>query len=98
MISKQQSTKVEIYTWRMCGYCLRAKQLLEDKNIDFIEYAIDGEDEAHQQMIARANGRRSMPQIFINDMGVGGYFELLQLEQEGRLDVLLNDRTGSYDI
>jgi len=98
MTSKQQNARVEIYTWRTCGYCLRAKHLLEDKNVDFIEYAIDGDDEAHQRMIERADGRRSMPQIFINDLGVGGFFELLQLEQEGRLEGLMNDQPGSYHI
>jgi glutaredoxin 3 len=91
MTSTQTSAKVEIYTWMACGYCLRAKRLLAMKDIAFIEYAIDGDDEARRLMMRRAEGRRSLPQIFINGQGIGGFLELQQLDQEGRLEDMLND-------
>ena len=84
---------VEIYTWMSCGYCVRAKRLLKDKNITFIEYAIDGDDQARQQMIQRAAGRSSLPQIFINGQGIGGFLELQQLEHDGRLDGMLESQS-----
>ena len=89
MSSNRANAKVEIYTWMACGYCIRAKRLLEDKSVPYIEYAIDGDGQARRQMIQRANGRRSMPQIFIDDRGIGGFWELRQLEVEGHLDGML---------
>ena len=73
-----------------CGYCLRAKRLLRDKNIVFIEYAIDGDDQARRHMMQRAGGRSSVPQIFINGQGIGGFLELQQLVDIGRLDEVLS--------
>ena len=81
--------KVEMYTARHCGYCVRAKQLLQAKGVVLIEHAVDGDNEARRQMMARAGGRRSLPQIFINDRGIGGFMELYQLDRAGELDVLL---------
>lgn len=82
--------KVEIYTWSTCPFCRRAKQLLDRKNIDYIEYAIDGDEQARKAMVQRgSDGRRSVPQIFINDVHVGGSDALAQLEAEQKLDVLL---------
>jgi glutaredoxin 3 len=75
-----------------CGYCVRAKRLLKDKNITFIEYAIDGDDQARQRMIQRAAGRSSVPQIFINGQGIGGFLELQQLEHDGHLDAMLESQ------
>jgi len=94
MPSNRSNAKVEIYTWEACGYCYRAKRLLMDKNVIFIEYAIDGDDHARRQMMQRANGRRSMPQIFINDLGIGGFLELQQLENDGHLDDMLGGEVG----
>ena len=94
MTSKHPDNKVEIYTWMTCGYCVRAKCLLRDKNITFIEYAIDGDDQARQQMIQRAAGRSSMPQIFINGQSIGGFLELLQLEHDGHLDGMMKTTPG----
>lgn len=94
MASNHANVKVEIYTWRTCGYCIRAKRLLRDKNIVFVEYVIDGDDQARRKMMERADGRRSMPQIFINDQGIGGYLELQQLEDEGHLDIMLSSHAG----
>jgi len=94
MTSKHPDNMVEIYTWMTCGYCIRAKRLLRDKNITFIEYAIDGDDQAREQMIQRAAGRSSMPQIFINDQGIGGFLELQQLDHDGRLDDMMKSQSG----
>ena len=81
--------KVEIYTWQYCPFCIRAKSLLTKKNINFTEYKIDGDDEARELMSERANGRRSLPQIFINNEGIGGCDDLYTLENENKLDGLL---------
>jgi glutaredoxin 3 len=84
------SANVEIYTWSSCPFCLRAKALLTQKDIPFTEYCIDGDDEAREQMAQRANGKRSLPQIFIDDTSIGGCDELYDLEQQGKLDPILN--------
>jgi len=94
MTSEYRGSKVEIYTWMTCGYCVRAKRLLKDKSITFIEYAIDGDDQARQRMIQRAAGRSSLPQIFINGQGIGGFLELQQLEHDGHLDGMLQSLCG----
>ena len=83
------TSKVEIYTWRSCPFCIQAKQLLKSKGVDFIEYSIDGDEAARSQMQVRANGRRSVPQIFINDQHVGGCDDLYELDDVGKLDALL---------
>ncbi len=81
--------KVEIYTWRTCPYCIRAKDLLKRKGVEFIEYSIDGDEAARTQMSRRAHGRRSVPQIFINDQHVGGCDDIYDLDAQGKLDQLL---------
>ncbi|MFK0733305.1 MAG: glutaredoxin 3 [Gloeotrichia echinulata GP01] len=83
------TAKVEIYTWRTCPFCIRAKSLLNNKRVEFIEYSIDGDDEARAKMAQRANGRRSVPQIFINDKHIGGCDDIHDLESQGELDELL---------
>jgi glutaredoxin 3 len=80
---------VEIYTWSTCPFCIRAKMLLEHKGVDFTEYCIDGDEAARAQMAERANGRRSLPQIFIDDQHVGGCDDLHALERQGKLDPML---------
>tara|TARA_Y100001933_G_scaffold161357_1_gene159512 strand:+ start:847 stop:1101 length:255 start_codon:yes stop_codon:yes gene_type:complete len=82
-------SKVEIYTWQTCPFCIRAKALLKKKNINFIEYKIDGDNNAREKMSIRANGRRSLPQIFINDKGIGGCDDLYELEESNKLDSLI---------
>jgi len=83
------SAKVEIYTWKTCPFCIRAKHLLTNKGVDFIEYSIDGDEAAREKMAARANGRRSLPQIFISDRHIGGCDDIHALERQGELDELL---------
>ncbi len=80
---------VEIYTWRTCPYCIRAKQLLKSKGTEFTEYSIDGDEAARGKMAQRAKGRRSVPQIFINDQHIGGCDDLYELDWQGKLDELL---------
>ncbi len=86
--------KVEVYTWRTCPYCIRAKELLRSKGVDFIEYSIDGDETARAQMQRRAHGRRSVPQIFINDQHIGGCDDLYDLDDQGKLDQLLAATKG----
>jgi glutaredoxin 3 len=81
--------KVEIYTWQTCPFCLRAKWLLWRKGVDYVEYKIDGNAEARNKMADRANGRRSVPQIFINNQHVGGFDDLNLLHSQHSLDQLL---------
>lgn len=81
--------RVEIYTWSSCPFCLRAKALLDRKGVAYEELVIDGDEPARQAMSERADGRRSVPQIFINDRGIGGCDDLYALESSGRLDPLL---------
>jgi glutaredoxin 3 len=83
------TAKVEIYTWQTCPFCIRAKNLLTKKGIDFIEYSIDGDESAREKMSERASGRRSVPQIFINDYHVGGCDDIHALEAQGKLNELL---------
>lgn len=86
--------KVEVYTWRTCPYCISAKELLEQKNVEFIEYRIDGDESARSQMAKRANGRRSVPQIFIDDQHIGGCDDMYYLDSQGKLDQLLAAAKG----
>ncbi|NET01361.1 MAG: glutaredoxin 3 [Sphaerospermopsis sp. SIO1G2] len=83
------TAKVEIYTWTTCPFCIRAKNLLLNKGIDFLEYNIDGDEVARKKMAERANGKRSLPQIFINDDHIGGCDDIYALERQGKLDGLL---------
>jgi glutaredoxin 3 len=80
---------VEIYTWSTCPFCIRAKGLLNKKGVAYTEYMIDGDDAARNKMADRANGRRSLPQIFINDAHIGGCDDIHALEATGKLDTLL---------
>jgi glutaredoxin 3 len=83
------SSKVEIYTWSSCPFCIRAKALLDRKGVEFTEYCIDGDEVARGQMAERSQGRRSLPQIFINDQHVGGCDDIHALDANGTLDPLL---------
>ncbi|AFZ37284.1 glutaredoxin 3 [Stanieria cyanosphaera PCC 7437] len=80
---------VEIYTWSRCPFCIRAKALLDRKGVEYTEYCIDGDEDARAKMAQRANGRTSLPQIFIDDRHVGGCDDLYDLESQDQLDPLL---------
>ncbi|WP_218309170.1 glutaredoxin 3 [Alteromonas antoniana] len=82
-------SKVEIYTKGHCPYCHHAKALLTQKGVSFQEYAIDVQPELRDEMIQRANGGWTVPQIFIDDQHVGGCDDLVALEQQQELDAML---------
>lgn len=82
-------SQVTIYTRMMCAYCAAAKRLLQKKGVAYTEHDASFSPELRQEMIAKAGGRSTFPQIFINGRHVGGSDELHALEREGRLDALL---------
>lgn len=81
--------KVEIYTKMMCPYCTRAKRLLTDKGVQFEEYDITMGGPKRAEMLQRANGRSTVPQVFIDDRHIGGSDDLVALNAAGKLDPLL---------
>ena len=81
---------VEIYTWRTCPFCIRAKQLLNRKGVAYTEHSVDGDEPGRDAMAARGDGRRSVPQIFIGERHIGGCDDLHALERNGDLDPLLS--------
>lgn len=81
--------KIEIYSTHICPYCVRAKDLLKRKGVDFEVIYVDNDDALRAKMIERANGRRTVPQIFINNQHIGGCDDLYALDQQGKLDPLL---------
>ncbi|WP_156678498.1 glutaredoxin 3 [Sphingomonas profundi] len=81
--------KVEIYTKFMCPYCTRAKSLLAGKGVEFEEIDITMGGPKRQEMLARANGRSTVPQVFIDGTHVGGSDDLAALERAGKLDPML---------
>jgi glutaredoxin 3 len=85
---------IDIYTIRYCPYCFDAKELLSSKGADFHEIDVSGNRDKRQEMIARANGRDTYPQIFIGTTHVGGCDDLYALEEAGKLDALLADANG----
>jgi len=80
---------VEIYTSPFCGFCHAAKRLLVHKGVSFAEVDVAANPERKPEMIQRASGGRTVPQIFIGDTHVGGCDELYALERAGKLDALL---------
>ncbi|WP_294214562.1 glutaredoxin 3 [uncultured Sphingomonas sp.] len=81
--------KVEIYTKAFCPYCSRAMQLLADKGVEPVEYDITMGGPQRQEMIQRANGRTTVPQVFIDGAHIGGSDDLAALDARGGLDPLL---------
>jgi glutaredoxin 3 len=88
-MAESSAPKVEIYTWKMCPFCIRAKALLTTKGVAYTEYMIDGDEAARTAMAERANGRRSVPQIFIEGQHIGGCDDIHALDSQGKLDPLL---------
>lgn len=82
---------VIVYSSNRCPFCDRAKDLLNSKGVAYSEIRVDLDSEEFNNMLAKSNGRRTVPQIFINDYHVGGFDDLWQLEQDGKLDSMLND-------
>lgn len=81
--------QVEIYTTQFCGFCVAAKRLLTNKGVDFTEVDIGQHPDRRGEMMQRAKGGRTVPQIFVGDYHVGGYDELNALERAGKLTNLL---------
>ena len=82
-------SQIEIYTTRYCPYCHAAKRLLSKKGVTFTEIDVSGDAEGRSKMVARANGRMTVPQIFIGSVHVGGYDDLYELDCSGKLDPLI---------
>jgi glutaredoxin 3 len=82
--------KVEIYTTPICGFCFRAKSLLAKKGVEFEEFDVMMDGARKAEMIKRANGGRTVPQIFIDDRHIGGCDDLFECEFDGELDALLS--------
>ena len=80
---------VTVYMGPMCAFCDAAKRLLTKKNIPYKEINVALEEDKMEEMIKKSNGKRTIPQIFIEDYHIGGYVELRSLEVEGKLDNLL---------
>ncbi len=83
---------VELYTTPVCPYCHAAKELLQRKGVTFTEINVMGDPERRKEMVERANGRMTVPQIFIGKTHVGGCDDLYELEHEGKLDPLLAEQ------
>lgn len=81
--------KVEIYTTEQCPWCVRAKMLLQSKQVQFDEIRVDLDPAKKAEMLERSQGRKTVPEIFINDQLIGGFDELWALEQKKQLDNLL---------
>ncbi len=80
--------EVTLYSSRYCGYCMAAKRLLDGKSVAYSEINVDGQPELRRE-IAQRSGQRTVPQIWIGEMHVGGFTDLAALEQQGKLDALL---------
>jgi glutaredoxin 3 len=84
-------SKIEIYTTPVCPFCVRAKKFLKEKGYtDFIEIDVSVSDYKKNAMITRAGGRKTVPQIFINDIHIGGYEDLILMDRAGTLETILN--------
>ena len=81
--------KVEIYTTMWCGYCARARSLLQRKGVDFEDIDVEADTSKRPEMVQRAGGRTTVPQIFIDGVHVGGSDDLAALDRAGKLDPLL---------
>lgn len=82
------NSEITMYSTRFCPYCMRARFLLESKNVEFNDIGVDARPELRREMMEKS-GRRTVPQIWIGDRHVGGYDDLAHLEQLGQLDELL---------
>tara|TARA_Y100000590_G_scaffold465259_1_gene637047 strand:- start:4926 stop:5186 length:261 start_codon:yes stop_codon:yes gene_type:complete len=85
-------TKIEMYTTIPCGYCDRAKEIFASKNLPYTEYNILLNQNYFKEMIKRSKGKRTMPQIFINNIHVGGYDELKNLILDGEFQKIVDSK------
>lgn len=82
-------TEIDMYTTTYCPYCMMAKSLLTAKGVAWNEIDLMEQPSRREEMISRADGRQTVPQIFINGEGLGGYDEIVALDRQGKLDSLL---------
>ena len=75
-----------IYSTAICPYCVRAKMLLEKRNINYIEYKVDQDSQKFEEMLRLSSGRQSVPQIFIDEQHIGGYDDLVEFDTDGNLN------------
>lgn len=87
--------KVTIYTAMLCGYCHAAKRLLREKGADFTEVDVTLSPSKRAEMRERAGGCHTVPQVFVGETHVGGYTELSEFDDDGRLDALLQGGQGA---
>jgi len=80
---------VTIYTTSSCVFCLRAKDYLKAKGVPYQEVDVTGDDAARARLVERSNGQRTVPQIFVGEVHVGGYTDLVALDRAGKLEPLL---------
>ncbi|GAB3679262.1 hypothetical protein GCM10028857_00310 [Salinarchaeum chitinilyticum] len=88
---------VEVYTKENCSYCEKAKDLLDAKEVEYEEYVVTGDEELFEEMVERAEGRKTAPEIFVDDELIGGYDDLSALEENGELDSKLGIEGDSID-
>ena len=84
--------EIDIYTSPLCGYCTVAKKLLVNKGVDFNEFDVLKDPSLKATMIERSNGSKTVPQIFINEQHIGGWEQLVGLDQNGTLDKILREK------
>jgi glutaredoxin 3 len=77
--------RIVLYTTEFCGFCRAAKQLLQRRGLEFEEIDVGGDQALRIEMVERAKGRRTVPQIFIDGASIGGYYELADLDRDGKL-------------
>ncbi|MDE2307265.1 MAG: glutaredoxin 3 [Xanthomonadaceae bacterium] len=82
-------SKIEVYSTAVCPYCVAAKNLLKSKGLEWTEVRIDIDAEQRNVMLTRSGGRRTVPQIFVNDQHVGGFDDLVAADRSGKLARLL---------
>ncbi len=86
------SGQVKVYTTTFCGYCVMAKRLLKGERIPYTEINLDGDHAGRQELVQMSGGLRTVPQIFVGDVHVGGYDQLAKLHRKGKLDPLLQEQ------
>lgn len=84
--------KIEIYTKEYCPYCQAAKSLLRAKGVEYSEKSLTESPELRSEMMRRAKGRHTVPQIFVDDVGLGGFDNIALLDERGKLDQILASR------
>lgn len=88
-VEVHSAAKIEVYSTAVCPYCVAAKNLLKSKGLEWSEVRIDTDPAQRDAMLTRSGGRRTVPQIFVNDQHVGGFDDLVAADRSGKLAELL---------